>query len=293
MRNLDEDGTHVASAVLGDRLQEGGVPPALRRELTGTAAPRGEPDGTATPPQSPLENPVERATSPSSAATCRRKLRRAGSPPPPAGGRFHPERSFQTRSQPSQPSLRLLWLLFAAALVASFYLHEIGHCAVAWAHGCPAVPTPLKEYVLQPLSPPVQNLVSLGGIVGTVAALLLAMGWFLRSPCPTRSAILAGAMTAPGFYSLRFFLAGRGHDATEFQEAQIAVGFDYSGHALDWIFVGLFFGAAAVWFWRTRTRLTPRRVGRLLAGALAALVAVVVLQSVNNAVFDPLFQPRS
>jgi hypothetical protein len=58
------------------------------------------------------------------------------------------------------------------------------------------------------------------------------------------------------------------------------------------MFVGLFVGATALWFWRTRPRLTLRLAGRLLAGAFAALVAVVVLQSVNNAVFDPLFAPR-
>jgi len=98
-------------------------------------------------------------------------------------------------------------------------------------------------------------------------------------------------MTAPGFYTLRFLLVGRGHDATEFQEAQVALELEYSGHALDWIFLGLFVGATALWFWRTRPRFTLRLAGRLLVGAFAALVAVCLLQSVNNAVFDPLFQP--
>lgn len=42
----------------------------------------------------------------------------------------------------SRLSPRLRWSLFATALVACFYLHEIGHCAVAWVHGCPAIPTP-------------------------------------------------------------------------------------------------------------------------------------------------------
>ena len=132
------------------------------------------------------------------------------------------EQAGEAFPEPSLPSQRLLWCLFATALVASFSLHEIGHCAVAWAHGCPAVPTPCKEYILEPLSAPVRNAVSLGGIAGSVTALLLALGWFLRRSGPTRSAILAG---------------------------------------------------------------------RLLAGAFAAFVAVVVLQSVNNAVFDPLFEP--
>ena len=177
------------------------------------------------------------------------------------------------------------------ALLASFSLHEIGHCAVAWVHGCPAIPTPLKEYILEPLSAPARNLVSLGGTGGSVTALLLALGWLLRRPDPTRSAILAGAMTAPGFYTVRFLLAGRGHDATEFQEAQVALGLEYSGHALDGLFIALFVGAAAVWFWRRRPSVTFGLAGRLAAGAFAALVAVVVLQSVNNAVFDPLFEP--
>jgi hypothetical protein len=39
-----------------------------------------------------------------------------------------------------------------------------------------------------------------------------------------KSRLFSGALTAPGFYSLRFVLAGRGHDATEFQEAQVALG---------------------------------------------------------------------
>ena len=192
---------------------------------------------------------------------------------------------------PCRPSRLRLSLLFVMALLASFYLHEIGHCAVAWVRGCPAIPTPLKEYILEPLSAPVRNAVSLGGIAGSVIALFLALGWFLRRPGPTRSPILAGAMTAPGFYTLRFSLAGRGHDATEFQEAQVAMGLEYAEHALDWVFVGLFVGATALWFWRARPPLTLRLAGRLAAGALAALVAVCLLQSVNNAVFDPLFEP--
>ena len=190
------------------------------------------------------------------------------------------------------PSPRL-WFVFVGALVASFYIHEIGHCAIAWVHGFPAIPTPAKEYILGPLSPAVQNAIALGGVVGTVTALLGALSWLLCCPSATRSALLAGAVTAPGFYTLRFLLAGRGHDATEFQEAQAAMGLSYSGHALDWIFLGLFVLAAAVWFWRTRARLTPRLAARLLSGTLAALVIVVLLQSINNAVFDPLFQRQA
>jgi hypothetical protein len=222
---------------------------------------------------------------------------------PPLGGRaqgtpepgLRPEPSPRSALPPRKPAApRLsarLWILFLGALVASFWVHELGHCTVAWVEGCPAIPTPAKEYLLRPLSPAAQNAVALGGILGTVAALAGALGWFLGRPGAAQSAVLAGALTAPGFYTLRFFLAGRGHDATEFQEAQAALGLSYSGHALDWMFLGLFVGATAMWFWRTRAGLSLRLAIRLAGGALVALVAVVLLQSVNNLIFDPLFQP--
>jgi predicted small integral membrane protein len=99
-------------------------------------------------------------------------------------------------------------------------------------------------------------------------------------------------MTAPGFYALRFILFGRGHDATEFQEAQAALGLPYDGHALDWAFAGLFLGATAFWLWRTRRPLSLRLAARLVIGSVVALTALILLQSVNNLVFDPLFAAR-
>ena len=193
---------------------------------------------------------------------------------------------------PTARRSRIPWLFFAVAIVGSFFVHEIGHCAVAWLHGYPAVPTPAKEYILRPIPDAVQYQVALGGIAGSVTALLAAALALHLRPTVNTSALLAGAMTAPGFYTLRFALAGRGHDATEFQEAQAALGFSYSGHAADWLFVGLFVLATVFWFLRMRVRPTPRLVGRLLVGALAALLVLVVLQSVNNAVFDPLLEPK-
>jgi hypothetical protein len=183
-----------------------------------------------------------------------------------------------------------LWFAFIAAIVASLFVHEVGHCAVAWLHGCPAIPTPAKEYLLKPLPTAAQNEVALGGILGSVAALVGALYWLYRKPGPLRSALVAGAMTMPGFYGLRFFLAGRGHDATEFQDAQAALGLSYSGHALDWLFIGLFTLAAAVWFWRARPSIGFRLARRLLLGSVTALAVVVLLQLGNNALFDPLFQ---
>jgi hypothetical protein len=185
-----------------------------------------------------------------------------------------------------------LWLLFAGTIVASLLVHELGHCVVAWVHGYPAIPTPAKEYILTPIPEALQNQVALGGILGSVVAVLAAGVWFYCLPTATSSAVLAGAMTAPGCYTLRFMLAGRGHDATEFQEAQAALGLSYAGHGIDWLFVGLFVGAATFWFWRTRSRPSVRLLGRIAVGMVAALLVVVLLQTVNNAVFDPLFQPK-
>ena len=55
------------------------------------------------------------------------------------------------------------------------------------------------------------------------------------------SAVLADAIAMPGMYTLRFILTDRRHDATEFQEAQSALGLSYSGHSLDWIFYHYFY----------------------------------------------------
>ena len=46
------------------------------------------------------------------------------------------------RGAACRPSLRRLSLLFPMALLASFYLHEVGQCVVAWVLGRPAIPTP-------------------------------------------------------------------------------------------------------------------------------------------------------
>jgi hypothetical protein len=191
----------------------------------------------------------------------------------------------------ARPS-RACWLVFAAAMVASVFIHELGHCTVPWLHGYPAIPTPAKEYILKPLPEGVQNQMALGGIVGSVIALLAASLWLHLRPSAISSSMLAGAMTAPGFYTFRFVLAGRGHDGTEFQEAQAALGLSYAGHGVDWLFVSLFVAAAVFWFWRRRARPTPRLVVGLVVGAIAAFVMLALLQSINNRVFDPLFEPK-
>jgi hypothetical protein len=51
----------------------------------------------------------------------------------------------------------------------------------------------------------------------------------------------------------------------------------------------LFVAVTVFWFWRTRAHPTPKLVIRLVVGAIAALVMLGLLQSINNKVFDPLF----
>ena len=63
-----------------------------------------------------------------------------------------------------------IWLVFAGAVVVSIFVHEVGHCAVAWGYGCPAIPTFAKEYILGPLPDEVQNPVALGGMVGILSS---------------------------------------------------------------------------------------------------------------------------
>jgi hypothetical protein len=195
-----------------------------------------------------------------------------------------------SRLSPAERVSPKLWLLFAGAIVVALFVHEIGHCVVAWAHGCPAIPTPAKEYLLKPVPQELQDQVALGGIMGSVTALAGAIYWLYRKPDASRSAVLAGAMAMPGLYMLRFILAGRGHDGSEFQEAQAALGLSYAGHAVDWLFAALFVLAAAAWFLRIHPRVTFRLAGRLILGAVTALVVVVLVQTINNAVFDPVFK---
>lgn len=163
---------------------------------------------------------------------------------------------------------------------------------MVWLHGYPAIPTPAKEYILKPLPEGIQNQMALGGVMGSVIALVAASIWVHLRPGAISSSILAGAMTAPGFYTLRFILAGRGHDGAEFQEAQAALGLSYAGHGVDWLFLGLFVAVTVFWFWRTRARPTPKLVIRFVVGAIAALVMLGSLQSFNNRLFDPLLEPE-
>jgi len=182
-----------------------------------------------------------------------------------------------------------IWLIYFGTIFLSLYIHEIGHCIPAWMHGYQAIPTPVKEYLQESIPKELSLSVSLAGIIGTllfsITALVAYSVKLLINP-----AILAGAIAMPGMYTLRYILFGRGHDGAEFQEAQSALGFGYSGHSLDIAFLLLFLAGAILWIIRIRPGLKVS--GRLFLGFILTIFFVIGLQFFNNLIFDPIFNIR-
>jgi len=184
-----------------------------------------------------------------------------------------------------------IWAIYFAAILCSAYIHELGHCIPAWILGYWAVPTPAKEYISGTFPQEFKQYTSLGGIIGTVAFSLTVLILYLIKTNRFNSVLLAGAIAIPAMYTLRFALIGRGHDATEFQEAQYALGLSYPGHFLDWFFMALLLLAIAVWIIKSKPGF--KILGRLAIGFVLTFVFVIGLQEINNAVFDPVFQSKS
>ncbi len=181
-----------------------------------------------------------------------------------------------------------IWTIYFATIFFSVYVHEFGHCIPAWIHGYWAVPTPAKEYISNAVSMDMKQNISLGGIIGSILVLLIVVFLYLiNKTYRFNSAILAGAIVTPGMYTFRFLLIGRGHDATEFQEAQSALGFRYSGHSLDWIFLILFVSGIVIWIIKSKPNY--KIIGKLSIGFVLTLIFVIGLQVINNAIFDPIF----
>jgi hypothetical protein len=88
-------------------------------------------------------------------------------------------------------------------------------------------------------------------------------------------------------YTFRFLLVGRGHDATEWQAAQAALGLPPAGHAIDLFFLCLLISGLVVWSIRLRPRLSA--LLRLVILAMVGIILLIVLQAGNNAVFDRMF----
>lgn len=179
-------------------------------------------------------------------------------------------------------------LVFSAAVVAGVYVHELGHAIAGWVSGVAVIPTPAKEYVLQSqLDWNTETWIALGGVIGTTAAALAATLYFWRRQSSDSEAILAGAFLPIALYTIRFLLVGRGHDSSEWQAAQTALGLAPAGHAIDVFF--LCFLMAGVVTWGIRRHPPPRSMLRLVALAIAGIILLIALQVGNNAMFDHVF----
>jgi predicted small integral membrane protein len=142
------------------------------------------------------------------------------------------------------------------------------------------------EYISDDLPVNLRPYVSLGGALATIIISVIVLLLYAFSRKIISSTLLAGVLALPGMYSLRFVILGRGHDATEFQEAQAALGFSYSGNSLDWIFLVIFLSGTLAWIYKSKPGY--KKAGRLLVGTILTIAFIVVLQEVNNAVFNPL-----
>ncbi len=178
------------------------------------------------------------------------------------------------------------WLVYFVTLLAASFIHEVGHCIPAWIHGLIAVPTLAKEYMPSNIPIGIHQGISFGGIFGTImfTIIVLISGFFMKAHF--NWAILAGALATPGFYTLRFITLGRGHDANEFQEVQSFLGFSYSGHLLDWIFLCLFILGIFVWIYKCRPGYN--KTGRIVIGFILTVIFIMGLQIINNLIFDPI-----
>lgn len=184
-------------------------------------------------------------------------------------------------------------LLFLSASICSMYAHELGHAAAGWVQGIPVFPSPAKEYVLlTTIEWRKQIWIAFGGPAVTVIVLSLAILWASRNRGQASCAALAGVLVEPAFYVIRTLLVGRGHDGLEWQEAQSAIGLDPNGHALDLLFVFLFFAGGAVLAFRGELQLRWRSFAKWFSLGLVGLTALILVQAGNNAVFDRHF-PRT
>jgi hypothetical protein len=180
-----------------------------------------------------------------------------------------------------------IWGCYFFTIFIVTFLHEIGHCIPAWINGYPAIPTPAKEYSLTTIPSGLLKYVSLGGLTATVLVTVFAIVFFFNSSYKYKEVLLAGTLAMPSVYTFRFILIGRGHDATEFQEAQSALGLNYSGHFFDWLFLAIAILGATVWFIKKKPK--SKIAGRLLIGLVVSIVFIVLLQKINNLIFDPVF----
>jgi hypothetical protein len=179
--------------------------------------------------------------------------------------------------------------LFAACIAGAAFLHELGHAAAAWAHGIPAIPTLMKEYVAGEVRWDQYQWISLGGVAVSLSIALVASAWYATGERATGDVVLAGALVMPFAYTLRFALAGRGHDGFEWQAAQAALGASATGHLVDILFLLTTITGATVWLTRRDAKRTLRSAARAVGLQLAGILMLVALQVGNNLAFDRFF----
>jgi hypothetical protein len=181
-------------------------------------------------------------------------------------------------------------IIFIATLIASCFLHEIGHAIAGWVQGIVVVPTPLKEYVLQDQVEWHKEIwISLGGVVTTVLLTLGVLIWYKVSKWRMSDAVLGGILLTPCTYTILFLLLGRGHDALEWQAAQTAIGAEPSGHLIDLIMAVLFFAGIVLWVAKKGRQLGIMSIVKAIGLLFAGFVFLIGLQIGNNFVFDRFF----
>ena len=180
-----------------------------------------------------------------------------------------------------------IWVIYFVTIILSVYAHELGHCLYVWLQEYKAIPTPAKSYIADNFPANLNQYFFLSGIAGSVLFVLAGFLFYYFVNNKFSSAILAAAIVVPGMYTIRFILSGRGHDGTEFQEAQGALGLHYSGHSLDWFFLLLFLSGTMIWFIKSKPNF--KILGRLFIGTILTIIFFIALQSVNNKIFDPMF----
>lgn len=184
-------------------------------------------------------------------------------------------------------------LVFTATCFASAYLHEIGHALLGLVQGIAVIPTPAKEYELCDVVDWRQMKgIALGGVLTSAILTAAAIFCYLWRRTGQANAFLGGMLVLPGLYTLRFILAGRGHDGLEFQEAQAALGFSPSGHSFDFVFLVLFGLGCAVMYVRNSHAMRMKSVLRIFSYSLLGVILLITVQVANNALFDRHF-PRT
>jgi hypothetical protein len=183
------------------------------------------------------------------------------------------------------------WSVYFLAAMLGIWLHEIGHCIPAWFNGIAAFPSPANEYILHPVSTDLNQNISLGGYIGTVFFIITASLVFLFTNFRFKSEMYAGGIAIIGMYCSLILFNGRGHGGHEFQEAQAAMGFTYSGHSMDVFVIALFISLALIWYFYKKPKINI--FWRLLTGAIITFLFFILYEWINNLIFDPIFKNQA